>query len=85
MEFFPLLTAKQQVLVLEIIKSFLSIDDDSKHLSRKQYNKEINEAVSRIEKGMFVPHDRVRLKKKLQKESKALRNESLNVLKEFGK
>ena len=54
--FLPLLSVKQQALILEMIKSFLNVDVDSKKISRKQYNKEINDAVARIEKGNFVTH-----------------------------
>jgi vacuolar-type H+-ATPase subunit D/Vma8 len=54
--YLPLLSAKQQVLVLEMIKSFLNVDDDVKKSSLKQYNKEINEAVARIEQGDFLSH-----------------------------
>ena len=52
--YLPLLSAKQQTLVLEMIKSFLNVDKDVKRISRKQYNKEINDAVVRIEKGNSV-------------------------------
>ena len=54
--YLPLLSNKQQELILEMIKSFLNVDKDIKRISRKQYNKEINEAVLRIEKGNFVTH-----------------------------
>lgn len=54
--YLPLLSAKQQTLVLEMIKSLLNVDKDVKRITRKQYNKEINEAVSRIEKGNAVSH-----------------------------
>ncbi len=54
--YFPLLTIKQQGLLLEMIKSFLVSDKNNKRITRKQYNKEINEAVARIEKGKFVEH-----------------------------
>ena len=54
--YLPLLSAKQQALILEMIKSFLNVDNDTKRISKKQYNKEINDAVSRIEKGNFVTH-----------------------------
>jgi len=52
--YLPLLTSKQQVLVLEMIKSMLNVDKDVKRITRKQYNKEINDAVSRIDKGISV-------------------------------
>lgn len=54
--YLPLLSAKQQTLVLEMIKSFLNVDKDSERITRKQYNKEINEALARIEKGNSVSH-----------------------------
>lgn len=54
--YLPLLTAKQQELLLEMVKSFLNVDTQTKRVSRKQYNKELNDAVARIEKGNFVTH-----------------------------
>ncbi len=54
--YLPLLSEKQQALILEMIKSFLNVDKDAKRITRKEYNKEINEAVSSIEKGQFVSH-----------------------------
>ena len=54
--YLPLLSAKQQELILEMVKSFLNVDKDSKRISKKQYNKELNEAVARIERGNFVNH-----------------------------
>ena len=52
--YLPLLTSKQQTLVLEMIKNFVNVDNDTKRISRKQYNKEINEAVARIENGKSI-------------------------------
>ncbi len=54
--YLPLLSSKQQMLVLEMIKSLLNVDSDTKHISHKQYNKEIDEAVARIESGISVSH-----------------------------
>jgi len=54
--YLPLLTSKQQTLVLEMIKNFLNVDNDTKRISRKQYNKEINKAVARIENGKSIPN-----------------------------
>jgi hypothetical protein len=54
--YLPLLTSKQQVLVLEMIKSLLNVDKETKRTTRKQYNKEITDAVARIEKGNSVSH-----------------------------
>lgn len=55
-DYLPLLSPKQQTLVLEMIKNFLNVDNDTKRISRKQYNKELNEAVARIESGESIPH-----------------------------
>ncbi len=54
--YLPLLSAKQQSLILDMIKTFLNVDKDTKRITRKLYNKEINEAVTRIEKGNSVSH-----------------------------
>ena len=54
--YLPLLSEKQQTLVLELIKSFLNVDKDVKRVSKKQYNKDLNDAVLRIEKGNSVAH-----------------------------
>lgn len=55
--YLPLLSDKQQILLLEMVKSFLNIDKDAKRITRKQYNKEIAEAVARIDEGNFVTHE----------------------------
>jgi len=55
--YLPLLTSKQQNLVLEMIKTFLNVDSDTKRITKKQYNKEINDAVTRIDKGESVSHN----------------------------
>jgi len=55
-DYLPMLSDKQQALVLEMIKSFLNVDNDSKRISIKQYNKELDEAVSRIEQGESIDH-----------------------------
>jgi len=55
--YLPLLTSKQQNLVLEMIKTFLNVDSDTKRITKKQYNKEINDAVIRIEKGESVSNN----------------------------
>ncbi len=54
--YLPLLSNQQQTLVLEMIKSFLNVDSGTERISRKKYNKELNDAVARIEKGNFVAH-----------------------------
>ncbi len=39
-----------------MIKSLLDVDQTSNRISVRQYNKEIEEAVSRIDKGKSVQH-----------------------------
>ena len=55
--YLPLLSNKQQALVLEMVKSFLNIDKDEKRITRKQYNKELDEAIDRVEDGNFVTQE----------------------------
>lgn len=55
-DYLPMLSTKQQVLVLEMIKSLLHVDNEKKRITRKQYNKELDEAVERIEKGTSISH-----------------------------
>ena len=54
--YLPLLSDKQQVLVLEMIKTMLNVDADEKRVTLKQYNTELNEAVARVKKGKSVDH-----------------------------
>jgi hypothetical protein len=54
--YLPLLSNQQQTLILEMIKSFLNVDAGTDRISRKKYNKELNDAVLRIEKGNSVAH-----------------------------
>lgn len=63
--YLPLLTDKQQALVLDMVKSLLNIDNDVKRITRKQYNKEIDEAVDRVEEGDIVTQEET--KKELSK------------------
>ncbi len=53
----PMLSPKQQALVLDMIKSLLNLDNGSKRISVKQYNKELDEAVNRIEKSNSISHN----------------------------
>ena len=54
--YLPLLSTKQQELILEMVKSFLNVEKNSKRISKKQYNKELEDAVARIDKGNSVSH-----------------------------
>lgn len=54
-----MLSVKQQALVLEMIKGLLHVDDDNKRINKGQYNKELDEAVERIENGNSISHQEV--------------------------
>ena len=52
--YIPLLTNKQQALLLEMVKNILQVDNSEKRISIKQYNKEIAEAEMQIAAGKFT-------------------------------
>ncbi len=54
--YLPLLSNKQQVLLLEMVKNFLNVDKESKRITKKQYNKEVEAAVNRADNGQLVTH-----------------------------
>ena len=49
-----LLTAKQQALLLEMVKNILQVDNSEKRISVRQYNKELAEAEKQIVAGKFI-------------------------------
>lgn len=52
--YIPMLTSKQQALLLEIVKNILQVDHSEKRISKKQYNKEIMESEKQISAGKFT-------------------------------
>jgi len=56
-DYLPLLPDRQQKLVLEMIKNFLNLDENTKRISKKQYNEEIAAAVESIKNGTFITHE----------------------------
>ncbi len=52
--YIPLLTNKQQALLLEMVKNILHVDNSEQRISLKQYNKEIAEAEKQIASGKFI-------------------------------
>ena len=52
--YIPLLTNKQQALLLEMVKNILQVDNAEKRISVKQYNKEIAEAEKQILAGKYT-------------------------------
>jgi hypothetical protein len=61
--YIPLLTQKQQELLLDMVKNILHIEPDTKKISRKQYNKDLLAAEKQIKNGHFTSQ------KDLEKES----------------
>lgn len=57
--YLPLLSERQQTLMLDMVKSILNVDATEKRISRKQYNKELKEAQTRIAQGEFISHEQV--------------------------
>ena len=61
-KYWPLLTSIQKECIVSVIKSFV---EPTAGVSLEQYNKEIDEAMARVEAGEFYTHDEV---KKMAKE-----------------
>lgn len=54
--YLPLLTVKQQSLLLEMVKNILQVEATEKRISVKQYNKEINASIKQAKEGKTVSH-----------------------------
>ena len=63
--YIPLLSARQQTLVLDMVKNILNVDPSEQRISVKQYNKEIAEAEKQIASGNFTTKED--LEKEMQK------------------
>ena len=57
--YLPLLSARQQSLVLDMIKSILHVDTNEKRISIEQYNKEIEHAIKEVKQGKVISHEDV--------------------------
>ena len=57
--YLPLLSARQQILVLDMVKSILQVDVKEKRISAEQYNKEIELALKEVKSGKSVSHAEV--------------------------
>lgn len=58
-DYLPLLSARQQTLVLDIVKNILHIDSHEKRSSIEQYNREIELALKEVKQGRSISHDEV--------------------------
>jgi len=54
--YLPLLSARQQALVLDVVKNILHIDTREKRISTEQYNTEIELALKEVKQGKSISH-----------------------------
>jgi hypothetical protein len=54
--YLPLLTTKQQELLLEMVKNILQVEPSEKRISAKQYNKELNSSIKQGKEGKTISH-----------------------------
>ena len=62
--YLPLLSERQQALVLAIVKNILHIDTQEKRISVEQYNTEIELALKEVKQGKSLNHDEVVIQSK---------------------
>jgi len=62
LKYLPLLGNEEKKSLLSVIKSFLSLKNDSESLSIEQYNAEIRESEAEYEKGNYITHDAMKKK-----------------------
>lgn len=55
-EYLPLLSIKQQELLLDMVKNILQVEPKGKRISVKQYNKEIEASIDQVKAGKTVKH-----------------------------
>jgi hypothetical protein len=55
--YIPLLAPNQQMVVLEMIKGLIGIENETVRITKQQYNEELDAAVKRIESGQFKSHE----------------------------
>ncbi|CAN5329663.1 hypothetical protein BH10BAC1_BH10BAC1_07140 [soil metagenome] len=57
--YLPLLTERQQEILLDMVKNLLNIDKKEKRITIDQYNKEIDAAMQQITEGKTESHSTV--------------------------
>lgn len=55
-QYLPLLTKKQQELLLEMVKSILHVEPEFRRISKKQYNLELEAAIKEVKDGKTIKH-----------------------------
>ena len=62
--YIPMLSARQQEIILSMVKNILNVDPKEKRLTKEQYNKELDAAEKRIDKGEYYTQTEVENKLK---------------------
>jgi hypothetical protein len=57
--YLPLLSERQQTLILDMVKNILHVDPKEKRISLEQYNTEIEAALKATKKGKGISHETV--------------------------
>lgn len=57
--YLPLLSSRQQALILDMIKNILHVDSKEKRISIEQYNAEIESALKEVKQGKSISHEDV--------------------------
>ena len=57
--YLPLLGNDEKQTILSVIKSFLKLHKPVSNISIEEYNKEIDDAVARVESGEYYTHEEV--------------------------
>lgn len=59
MKYWSMLTPVEKESLLTVAKNYVQLKDDNTHISIEQYNKEIEEAVERVQGGEFYTHEEI--------------------------
>ena len=59
-DYLPLLGKEEKKTILGVIKSYVRIKEKPERISIEQYNKEIDEAMARIDKGEYHTQEEVK-------------------------
>jgi len=61
-KYLPLLGNEEKQSLLSVIKSFLNLKKDDANINIEQYNREIDEAMARIDNGEFTTYEDIEKK-----------------------
>lgn len=57
--YMPMLSTRQQEIILSMVKNILNVDPKEKRLTKEQYNKELDAAENRIDSGDYFTQTEV--------------------------